>query len=120
MPYPAFQSATLYSSAGGYGDFKGLSFRLESLDPSLKEKVEADINEMRLMISAALDFLRDQAAHRTRVRLDLRLLVESVVDDQRDVGHDVTWLEAESASGSLLIEGDAGLFDLLRAWEPEE
>lgn len=83
-----------------------LSFRLENLDASLREKVEADINEMRLMITAALDFLRDQAAHRTRVRLDLRLLVESVVDNQRDVGHDVSLLDDESVRGSVLIEGD--------------
>ncbi len=74
-----------------------LSFRLDSLESPLKEKVEADIQEMKLMISAALDFLRDQAAHRARVRLDLRLLVESVVDDQSDVGHDVRLMDAESA-----------------------
>jgi hypothetical protein len=29
VPYPAFASAILYSSDGGYGNFKGLSFRLE-------------------------------------------------------------------------------------------
>jgi two-component system OmpR family sensor kinase len=67
-----------------------LAFRLDGLPRPLKEKVEADINEMKGMISAALDFLRDQAAGLTRQRLDLRLLVESVVDDQSDVGHDVT------------------------------
>ena len=67
-----------------------LSFRLDDLAPPLKEKVEADISEMRAMISAALDFLRDQAAGSSRERLDFRLLVESVVDDQSDVGHDVT------------------------------
>lgn len=83
-----------------------LSFRLDDLPPPLKEKVESDIEEMKLMISAALDFLRDQAAARTRVRLDLRLLVESVVDDQADVGHDVSFLDDESARGPVLIEGD--------------
>ena len=67
-----------------------LAFRLDGLEQPLKDKVEADINEMKLMIAAALDFLRDQAAGLTRQRLDLRLLVESVVDDQSDVGHDVT------------------------------
>jgi two-component system OmpR family sensor kinase len=68
----------------------------------LREKLESDINEMKLMISAALDFLRDQAASGTRQWLDLRLLVESVVDDQSDVGHDVTLASGES----ILIEGD--------------
>src|SRR5262249_26097793 len=67
-----------------------LAFRLDSLEPPLKEKVEADIGEMRAMISAALGFLRDQAAGTAREKLDFRLLVESVVDDQSDVGHDVT------------------------------
>lgn len=67
-----------------------MAFRLEGLEQPLKDKVEADIDEMKLMISAALDFLRDQSARAARQRLDLRLLVESVVDDQSDVGHDVT------------------------------
>lgn len=79
-----------------------LAFRLDSLESPLREKVESDINEMKLMISAALDFLRDQAASGTHQRLDLRLLVESVVDDQSDVGHDVTLGSGES----ILLEGD--------------
>jgi two-component system OmpR family sensor kinase len=83
-----------------------LAFRLDGLEQPLKDKVEADINEMKLMISAALDFLRDQAARGTRQPLDLRLLVESVVDDQSDVGHDVTLLGGESAAGSIIILGD--------------
>ena len=79
-----------------------LAFRLDGLEPPLKDKVEADINEMKLMISAALDFLRDQAAGLTRQRLDLRLLVESVADDQSDVGHDVTLASGEP----LPLDGD--------------
>jgi two-component system OmpR family sensor kinase len=79
-----------------------LSFRLDGLESPLKDKVESDINEMKLMISAALDFLRDQTTRAPRQRLDLRLLVESVVDDQSDVGHDVTLAGGES----VVIEGD--------------
>ena len=79
-----------------------LAFRLDDLQTPLKEKVEADIHEMKLMISAALDFLRDRSLGAQRERLDLRLLVESVVDDQTDVGHDVK-LEAGE---SMTIEGD--------------
>ncbi len=79
-----------------------LAFRLDDLQSPLKEKVEADITEMKLMISAALDFLRDRALGAQRERLDFRLLVESVVDDQGDVGHDVR-LEP---GGSILLEGD--------------
>jgi signal transduction histidine kinase len=79
-----------------------LSFRLDGLEPPLKDKVEADITEMKQMISAALDFLRDQTTRGARQRLDLRLLVESVVDDQSDVGHDVTL----AGGDSVIIEGD--------------
>ncbi len=75
-----------------------LAFRLDSLESPLKEKVEADIGEMKSMISAALDFLRDQAAGGARERLDFRLLVESVVDDQSDVGHDVSLAGGESVT----------------------
>ena len=79
-----------------------LSFRLDGLPAPLKEKVESDIEEMKLMISAALDFLRDQTSRGARQRLDLRLLVESVVDDQTDVGHDVSLAGGEP----LAVEGD--------------
>ena len=74
-----------------------LAFRLDGLDSPLKEKVESDIQQMTLMISATLDFVRDRSLGGTRERLDLRLLVESVVDDQSDVGHDVTIDGVETA-----------------------
>lgn len=79
-----------------------LAFRLDGLDSPLKEKVESDIQQMTLMISAALDFVRDRSLGGTRERLDLRLLVESVVDDQSDVGHDVTL----DGAGSVPLQGD--------------
>ena len=79
-----------------------LAFRLEALEAPLKDKVEADIQEMRQMIAATLDFARDRALGGTRQRLDFRLLVESVADDQSDVGHDVSLQGGEPVT----IEGD--------------
>jgi two-component system OmpR family sensor kinase len=79
-----------------------LAFRLDGLDSPLRGKVESDIQQMTLMISATLDFVRDRSLGGTRERLDLRLLVESVVDDQRDVGHDVTIDGVESVP----LQGD--------------
>jgi signal transduction histidine kinase len=67
-----------------------LAFRLDDLPEPLGPKVRADIEEMKSMISAALDFMREHSAHTPRERLDLRLLVERVVNDQLDLGHDVT------------------------------
>lgn len=42
------------------------------------------------MIGAALDFLRDRALTSQREPLDLRLLVERIVDDHVDQGQDVS------------------------------
>lgn len=79
-----------------------LAFRLDNLPSPLTEKVNADIDEMKSMISAALDFIRDRALSVRRERLDFRLLVESVVDDQSDLGHDVS-LEI---GAPITVEGD--------------
>jgi two-component system OmpR family sensor kinase len=67
-----------------------LAFRIEDFPAPAREKIDADINEMKSMISAALDFIRDRSSSGQREQLDFRLLVESIVDDQSDLGHDVT------------------------------
>jgi two-component system OmpR family sensor kinase len=72
-----------------------LAFRLEDLPSPLREKVEGDIQEMKSMIAAALDFLRDRALTGQREPLDLRLLVERIVDDHADVAHDVSFAGGE-------------------------
>jgi len=79
-----------------------LAFRLEDLPPALRGKVYADIEEMKMMISAALDFIHDRSRSTRRERLDFRVLVESVVDDHSDLGHDVTL----QAGGPITLEGD--------------
>lgn len=79
-----------------------LTFRLDGLPSPLAEKVESDIQEMKAMISAALDFIRDRSLGVHRQRLDVRLLVESVVDDLADIGHDVT----VQPGTAITLEGD--------------
>ena len=79
-----------------------LAFRLDDLPHPLHDKVSADIQEMKAMISAALDFIRDRSLGAQRERLDFRLLVESVVDDQSDLGHDVTL----QTGAPIVLEGD--------------
>lgn len=78
-----------------------LAFRLEGLPAPLSDKVQADIQEMKEMIAATLEFIRDRATAGQRERLDLRLLVERIVDDHADLGHDVTL----AAGAPLIIEG---------------
>ncbi|BDU18306.1 ATP-binding protein [Lysobacter auxotrophicus] len=74
-----------------------LSFRLDGLPAEAREKATADIAEMSQMIEAALEFIREQHRERVRERLDLRLLVESVVDEQADMGHAVALAPGASA-----------------------
>lgn len=81
-----------------------LAFRMEDLPDPLRSKVEADIQDMKQMISAALDFLRDRALSAEREKLDLRLLVERIVNDEADVGHEV-----ELASGPPVTVNGAPL-----------
>lgn len=66
-----------------------LAFRLEELDGPLRSRVENDMREINMMISAAMEFIRDQSRQRGYEVLDMRLLVEGVADDLSDMGHDV-------------------------------
>lgn len=79
-----------------------LAFRLEKLPDDDHARAQADIDEMKAMISSALDFLRDQSRPGVRERLDLRSLVESLVDGLADTGLDVQ-LEP---SPSAIVSGD--------------
>ncbi len=79
-----------------------LAFRLEGLQPPLRDKTIADIDEMKAMISAALDFIHNDSRRGARAPLDFRLLVESVVDDASDTGADVTFV----AGQAITIDGD--------------
>lgn len=79
-----------------------LSFRLDGLPDPLGKKVDGDIQEMKTMISAALDFMRDRSLAMHRQPLDFRLLVESVADDLVDVGHDVS----VQRGAPLTLQGD--------------
>jgi two-component system, OmpR family, sensor kinase len=78
-----------------------LAFRLDDLPSPLQEKVSADIQEMKSMIAAALDFLRDRSLSGQHERLDFRTLVERVANDQGDLGHDVTL----TAGPPVILEG---------------
>jgi len=79
-----------------------LAFRMESVPAPLRERVMADIDEMKAMISAALDFIRNAQRPGPRALLDFRLLAEGVVDDLCDIGADAQLLAGES----ILLEGD--------------
>jgi protein-histidine pros-kinase len=67
-----------------------LALRAESLnDAAERQRFGKDIAEMDAMIRATLDYLRGAAEPEAWVALDLASLVDSLVQDNQDCGHDV-------------------------------
>lgn len=67
-----------------------LALRVESLqDAGDRQRFGKDIAEMDAMIRATLDYLRGAADAEHWVALDLAALVDSLVEDQQECGHDV-------------------------------
>lgn len=60
-------------------------------DPEQRQKMLKDLNEMEAMISATLDFAREDAGEEPRETVDLVSLVQTVCDDFSDLGYDVSF-----------------------------
>ena len=81
-----------------------LSFRLEQLPDGPRAKAQADVEEMRAMVTTLLDFMRQGSEPMARVRVDLSAIVETLADDLADMGQDV----AVVRSARAVALGDAG------------
>jgi two-component system OmpR family sensor kinase len=79
-----------------------LAFRLEDLPEPLNQKVAADLQEMKTMITAALEFIRERGTAGPRERLDLRSLLDRIVDELTDLGHDVSF----NAGTPVILQGE--------------
>jgi protein-histidine pros-kinase len=66
-----------------------LRMRLEDAPPELARGAQGDIHEMSEMIDATLEVLREQREASPPQRVDLRSLLEALVDDLAEAGHDV-------------------------------
>jgi signal transduction histidine kinase len=80
-----------------------LSFRLEQLPEAERAKAQADVEEMRGMVTALLDFVRGDSDPVTLVRMELSALVETLADDMADMRLNVTVGHTTRA----VIRGDA-------------
>jgi signal transduction histidine kinase len=80
-----------------------LSFRLEQLPDAARAKAQADVEEMRAMVTDLLDYMRGGSAGAERVRIDLSAIVETLADDLADMGQDVT----VTRSARAVVRGDA-------------
>lgn len=79
-----------------------LKLRTEDLpDEGLKASITADIGEMEQMIDATLSYLRGDETVEVQRPLDLTALLDTIVNDVRDAGADVT-LDARS---HIVIDG---------------
>ncbi|WP_370174992.1 ATP-binding protein [Sphingobium abikonense] len=81
-----------------------LSFRLEQLPDGPRAKAQADVEEMRAMVTTLLDFMRQGSEPIKRVRIDLSAIVDTLADDLADMGQDVS----VRLSARAVIFGDAG------------
>ena len=79
-----------------------LRFHAESAPRELRDKMAADIAEMDAMVAATLAFVRDASQAGPRVKLELRSLVETVVDGFSELGRDVRLQPGEA----VVVEGD--------------
>ena len=74
-----------------------LRFRLEDVPEPLQAGMLAEVEEMEAMIQSVLHFIRDASEPGARERLDLRAIVEDVVEDAVFIGQDVRLEDSERA-----------------------
>ena len=74
-----------------------LRFRLEDVPEPLQAGMLAEVNEMEEMIKSVLNFIRDASEPGAREKVDLRAIVEDVVEDAVFIGKDVTLADSERA-----------------------
>ena len=67
-----------------------LAFHIEGLPEIARARAAADLDEMRAMIGAAIGYARDELMDRATLRVDLGSLLDSLVEDTRAAGDDVT------------------------------
>jgi signal transduction histidine kinase len=79
-----------------------MRFRIEALPESLREKLEADIDQMEAMVASTLGFVRDAAAPRERRKLEVASLVETVMDEAALTGANAGVERADR----VVIDGD--------------
>lgn len=86
-----------------------LHFQLAKAPDDIRSRAETEIQEMEMLIATTLDFVQSEGRPRVKDQVDLGLLVESVVDDFADLGHDVFVVASQPAT----ITGDPVLLKRL-------
>lgn len=66
-----------------------VAFRIEGAPDPIREKVQADIDQMRAMISATIGFVRDGSGREDRRPVALAVLLEALAAAEREMGRAV-------------------------------
>jgi two-component system OmpR family sensor kinase len=82
-----------------------LRFRLERASPSLRREIGQDLDQMEAMITSVLAFMREDAEAGARQRVDLRSLLECVIDEAEVTGADVALEPGEPAEVEVSVLG---------------
>jgi signal transduction histidine kinase len=90
-----------------------MRFRIEDVPDGVRDGLLEEVDEMEAMISQVIEFIRDASTPGARERLDLRSLIDDVVEDVRLVGGDVQVDRAEAAPVEVDVLGMRRLLDNL-------
>jgi two-component system OmpR family sensor kinase len=82
-----------------------LRFRLERAPASLRREIGQDLDQMEAMITSVLAFMREDAEAGARQRVDLRSLLECVIDEAEVTGADVALEPGEPAEVEVSVLG---------------
>jgi two-component system, OmpR family, sensor kinase len=81
-----------------------IAFRAEALPPGLRDPVQRDVEQMKAMIAATLDYMRGLHAGAGTDVVDLADLLTVLVAEERELGHEVSLARTDEAAP---VEGDA-------------
>ena len=75
-----------------------IAFRIEGAADPIREPVQHDIEQMRAMISATMDFVKGTTRPKERLKVDVVSLLSVIADKEREVGHVVSFRAAASST----------------------
>ena len=79
-----------------------IAFRIEAAPEDMREKVQADIEQMRQMIAATISFVRDTGGIVALEPVALDKLLRQLAEDEREIGRPVT----TGATAAATVSGD--------------
>lgn len=90
-----------------------IAFRVEAASPSVSESVQRDIEQMNAMITTTLEYASESQQPKGNERVDLKQLLETMVEDEQAIGNSAEFSSDIGARGAIVVEGDEIQFSRL-------